>query len=115
VSTRNKRLPSQANDSLRFGRRRRKYGRCLLCEREGELTFHHLVPRKLHRRPYYRKHFTREALNTGVDVCRLCHDGIHDLYDEKRLAKDFASLEALLGDEALRRHVDWVRKQKRAR
>ncbi len=98
---------------LRRGRRRRKRGECLLCGREGELTFHHLIPRKLHGRPYYRKHYSREQLDTGIDICRLCHDGIHDLYDEKRLAKEFASLEALRGDEGLRRHFAWVSKQKR--
>ncbi|MEO0424972.1 MAG: hypothetical protein AAF184_21735 [Pseudomonadota bacterium] len=97
---------------LKFGRRRGKYGRCLLCERERPLTFHHLIPRKLHRRPYYRKHYSREFLNLGIDICRLCHDGIHDLYDEKRLAKEFASLEALRADEAISRHVAWVAKQK---
>ncbi|MEO0972876.1 MAG: hypothetical protein AAFX85_07250 [Pseudomonadota bacterium] len=97
---------------LKVGRRRRKFGRCLLCRRDGPLTFHHLIPRKLHRRPYYRKHFSREILNLGIDICRLCHDGIHDLYDEKRLAKDFATVESLLADESVRRHVAWVAKQK---
>jgi 5-methylcytosine-specific restriction endonuclease McrA len=100
---------------LKIGRRRRKHGECPLCLREAELTFHHLIPRKLHRRPFYRKHFSRETLNTGIDICRLCHDGIHDLYDEKRLARDFASVEALSGDEALRRHFQWVGKQKPGR
>lgn len=84
-----------------------------MCERECELTFHHLIPRKLHRRSFYRRHYSRAELDAGVEVCRLCHDGIHDLYDEKRLARDFATLGDLLGDDALRRHFHWVSKQKR--
>ncbi len=97
---------------LKLGRRRGKYGACLLCKREGPLTFHHLIPRKLHRRPYYRKRYSREILNLGIDICRLCHVGIHDLYDEKRLARDFSTIEALCTDEAIARHVAWVAKQK---
>jgi hypothetical protein len=93
--------------------RRRKYGPCPLCHRETDLTLHHLIPRKLHRRPFYRRRFSRDELGAGIEICRRCHDGIHDLYDEKRLARDFASLEALRADPPLRRHFHWVGKQKR--
>jgi hypothetical protein len=37
---------------------------CELCGREAPLTFHHLVPRKMHRRTYFRKHYSREELIT---------------------------------------------------
>lgn len=97
---------------LKSGRRRGKHGTCLLCGREGPLTFHHLIPRKLHRRPFYRKRYSRDFLNLGIDICRRCHDGLHDLYDEKRLARDFATVDALRADESIQRHVAWVRKQK---
>jgi hypothetical protein len=46
-------------------------------------------------------------------ICRLCHDGIHDLFpDEKVLAERFNTKEDLLADDRLRKHVAWVRKQK---
>jgi len=75
-------------------------------------NLHHLIPKKLHRRAFYRKKFDRETLNRGVNICRLCHDGIHDLYDEMQLAKQFSSAETLLADEALQRHFAWVAKKK---
>ena len=87
-------------------------GVCPLCSREVPLTFHHLIPRKLHRRGYFRKNYTRDELNRGVHVCRLCHDGIHDRYDEMELARTFTSLQSLLDDESLRRHFEWVARQK---
>ncbi|NEQ98147.1 MAG: hypothetical protein F6K30_15755 [Cyanothece sp. SIO2G6] len=92
--------------------RRLKQGTCPFCQRQVSLTFHHLIPKKVHRRPYFKKNFSKETLNQGVDICRLCHSGIHQHYDEMVLAKSFNSLEALLADEALRRHFDWVAKQK---
>jgi 5-methylcytosine-specific restriction endonuclease McrA len=87
-------------------------GECALCGRDTILTFHHLIPRKVHRRPRFRKRFDRETLQRGIAVCQLCHKGIHRLYDEMTLANDLSSLEALANDPALRRHVAWVRKQR---
>jgi len=76
------------------------------------LTFHHLIPKKLHRRAFFRKNFDKDELNQGVNICRACHDGIHDLYDEMQLAKQFPTLPALLADEALQKHFAWVAKKK---
>ncbi len=94
-----------------FGRDK-KLGICPLCERRCQLSLHHLIPRKLHRRTYYRKHFSREQLNEGVLICRQCHNGIHRVYDEMTLAKQFASLDALRADPGLQRHFAWVARQK---
>jgi hypothetical protein len=71
-----------------------------------------LIPKKLHRRPRFKQAFTRQHLSLGVYLCRPCHSGIHDLYSEMALAKDFAHIESLLADTGLRRHFDWVSKQK---
>lgn len=92
----------------RFG----KHGVCQTCRRETALTFHHLIPRKLHRRRYFERHYSKAVLQQGVYVCRLCHDGIHDTYDEMTLARRFDSLEKLLADEGLLRHFGWVAKQR---
>jgi hypothetical protein len=86
---------------------------CSLCGRRTALTFHHLIPRKVHRRTHFRKRFSRAQLAAGIDVCRLCHDGIHRLYDELTLARRFSTLEALRSDPAIQRHCRWVRKQQR--
>ena len=87
---------------------------CATCGRRTALTFHHLIPKKLHRRKHFRRHFDREALQAGVYVCRACHSGIHRLYDEMTLGRRFSTLEALLADEALARHFAWVSRQRRA-
>lgn len=85
---------------------------CCLCYRQCALTFHHLIPRKVHRRTFYRKNFSREALAKGLYICRQCHKGIHKLYDEMTLAKSLNTLELLQADTALRKHVLWVSRQK---
>ncbi|MEM7203220.1 MAG: hypothetical protein AAF628_23360 [Planctomycetota bacterium] len=87
-------------------------GPCTLCGRERLLTFHHLIPRKLHRRNAYRRAYTKEQLQEGIDLCRLCHGALHRLYDEVTLAKRLSTLPALRADEAVQRHVKWARKQK---
>ncbi|MBT8115304.1 MAG: hypothetical protein KJP04_07980 [Arenicella sp.] len=69
---------------------RSKHGHCPLCQRLTHLTFHHFVPRKVHRRAHFKKHFTKDQLNQGVAVCRQCHSGIHRFYDEMHLAKRLA-------------------------
>lgn len=85
---------------------------CPLCKREVPLTFHHLIPRKVHRRNHFKKHYDKETLNQGIYICRPCHSGIHKYYDEMQLAKDFNTLDALQQDPDLQKHFSWVAKQK---
>mgnify|MGYP003868711551 CR=1 FL=1 len=91
---------------------RAKHGRCALCERETALTFHHLIPRKMHRRTRFKKRFGREELQRGVDLCGRCHRGVHRLHDEMTLGHELNTLEALAADPAVARHVAWVARQK---
>lgn len=77
------------------------------------MTFHHLIPKKLHRRAYFQKNYNRHELARGIDICRLCHDGIHDRYDEMTLGKTLNSLEMLRADEPLREHIAWAARQKK--
>jgi hypothetical protein len=78
-----------------------------------DLTFHHLIPRKLHRRPRFRKQYERERLAQGIYVCRECHNAIHTTYTEMELAQGLASPEALLADPVLSRHFAWLSRQRR--
>jgi len=89
-----------------------RIGSCALCGREAPLTFHHLIPRKVHRRARFRRHYDRARLAEGVDLCRACHRGIHRLYDEMTLATRLDTLAKLAADEAVSRHVAWVRRQR---
>lgn len=87
---------------------------CELCERSQPLTFHHLIPRAVHRKPRFKAEFSRREMNRrGLWLCGLCHQGIHSLIpDEKELARSFNTREALLEHPGVARHVAWAKKQK---
>ena len=85
---------------------------CACCRRCVPLTFHHLIPRKVHRRARFKRHYTKQALQGGIYICRLCHRGIHQQYDEMTLASDYGTLDALTQDAILSRHFEWVAKQR---
>ena len=81
---------------------------CELCQSEPAHNFHHLIPRSLHSNKWFKKRFTREQMQTGIDVCKLCHKAIHTLVpDRKQLGREFNTLEALLAHEPIARHVEW--------
>ena len=103
-------LPEIQNNS-----RHRRAGHCPFCERDVPLTFHHLIPRKVHRRPRFARHYDKQTLNLGVYICRDCHKGVHNTYDEMQLATRFNTPQALLDDPDLSRHFQWVSRQRRAR
>lgn len=105
-------MSSLPNNKDAEARNKLKWGPCALCGRQGALTFHHLIPKKLHRRPRFNKHHARSELAQGINICRLCHDGIHALYDEMTLAKSLRTLADLKNDPRIRKHAAWVRKQK---
>jgi hypothetical protein len=88
--------------------------RCELCGRRKKLTTHHLVPRRVHTKKRYLNRFGKQEMRErSLMICRDCHAGIHDLIpDEKDLADRYHTKELLLANEAIRKHVAWVRKQK---
>ena len=89
-------------------------GKCVLCGRENPLTEHHLIPRAVHGKKYFRKLFTKEEMtHRRISICRKCHKGIHRIIpDEKELERNFNTQEALLADERIARHVAWVARQR---
>ena len=88
--------------------------RCELCDRRKKLTRHHLVPRAVHRKKRYVNRFgKKEMRKRGLMICKDCHNGIHDLIpNEKELADKYHTKELLLANEAIRKHIAWVKKQK---
>lgn len=89
--------------------------RCQLCKRHVRTTWHHLIPRALHTKKKFINRFGKEEMRTrGADLCKLCHDGLHDLFTEKELGWTYNTIEALLANERVKKHVDWVKKQKAA-
>jgi hypothetical protein len=94
-------------------RRKEITTRCELCGREKPLTFHHLIPKAMHGKKRFQKRHTKAELRgSGIEICRLCHSGIHDLISERELAEKFTTKAALLEHPAVAKHVAWVTKQK---
>jgi len=81
---------------------------CALCQRDIPLTFHHLVPRTLHSRKWFKKTFSKEELSSGIDVCCDCHDAIHRFIPEKLLGTNYNTLDKLLSHDKVSNFVRWV-------
>jgi len=87
---------------------------CELCGRETKLSFHHLIPCAVHKRNKFLKTFGRDEMKSrGLMLCKLCHDGIHDIIpSEKTLAESYNTKELLMAHEGIIKHVAWATKQK---
>jgi len=86
--------------------------RCEVCGREASLTFHHLIPKTLHGKKWYRKRYSLAELKSrGMHVCRECHRAIHKFWDEKTLGKEHNTPELILGTELIRNHIRYMRRR----
>ena len=47
----------------------------------------------------------------GVDLCKNCHDTVHDFWTEKELGKDYNTKEKIMNDSKFRKYLKWVVKQ----
>jgi len=84
-------------------------GRCELCQREARLSFHHLVPRKLHANKWFKKRFTRDEMLRGIDLCRECHSAVHSFIGHKDMGREYHTRERLLAHPKVANFVKWVR------
>lgn len=85
---------------------------CELCNREKELTFHHLIPKKNHKIKYIREKYSFLNINSyGIKICRDCHKMIHKLIPHKLLALDYNTMEKLKNHPELKKFIEWVRSQ----
>ncbi len=88
-------------------------GPCGICDREKTLTFHHLIPKKNHRNKWFRKNFELgEMRNSGIYVCRDCHNKIHQVFSEKELGKTYNRQELISAHPEMEKFIAWIRKQK---
>ncbi len=85
---------------------------CELCESENAHNFHHFIPRTLHRNKWFKKRYTRKEMRAGLNLCKSCHDAIHDLIpDEKELGRHYNTLEKLLAHPQFAGYVKWKRER----
>ncbi len=61
----------------------------------GSANLHHLIPKSFGGRGTVLLH-------------RICHDKIHATLSERDLARDYATIEALLGHPEIKRFVAWI-------
>lgn len=85
---------------------------CVLCGRDRPLTFHHLIPRTLHRKRWVKARFEASALHSGIWVCRDCHDAVHRFIPHRELAESFCTLETLRVHPEVAKFVLWIRTQR---
>ncbi len=87
-------------------------GKCELCGREKELSFHHLIPVTLHKNKWFKKNYTKDEMNKGVYLCKLdCHKEIHKIITEKELGRSFNTLEKLLRHPKIIKYLKYIKKQ----
>ena len=86
---------------------------CGLCARYKELTFHHFIPKTLHKNKLFAKTFDKKYMKShGIDLCDDCHYAIHHFHTEKELGNFYNDKSKLLSSEKVRTFLKWVKKQK---
>lgn len=84
---------------------------CEICEREHlPLTYHHLIPRAVHAKAVKRGWHREWELNKVAWLCRACHSFVHKIESNEVLAKEFYSVELLIGREDVQKWASWVGK-----
>lgn len=84
--------------------------KCELCERDNDLTFHHLIPVTLHKNKWFKKNFTREQMREGINICKDdCHKQIHKLISEKDMGKYYNTKEKLLNHLQVKKYIKWIK------
>ncbi|ADI15628.1 hypothetical protein [Truepera radiovictrix] len=87
--------------------------RCELCGREQPLTFHHLIPKRNHRKGAFQRRFSKEEMRRrGLMLCRLCHRQLHKTFSERELGLTLNTKEAILEHPEVQRFLAWARKQR---
>lgn len=72
---------------------------CALCGREvAGVTKHHLIPKS-------------EGGKATIELCSACHKTLHSFFENRTLAKELHTIEALRQEPDIARYLKWVRKQ----
>ncbi|CAG8531145.1 758_t:CDS:2 [Scutellospora calospora] len=87
-----------------------------VCQNRQEhmpLTFHHLIPRAMHKRVFKKGLFTKEeCLTKGTNICRPCHSACHKMISHEQMAYEYNTVDKLLDHEGVIKFVTWASKQK---
>ncbi|KAM0322449.1 hypothetical protein ACHAQA_009516 [Verticillium albo-atrum] len=73
---------------------------CELCGRDWiPLTYHHLIPRFVHKKAVRRGWHPPEDLDNVAWLCRLCHSFVHRFAGHEELARHYYTVELLLAED----------------
>lgn len=82
---------------------------CEICQREHlPLTYHHLIPRRMHVKAVKRDWHKNWELNKVAWLCRACHSFVHKIASNEELAKELYSVELLTEREDVQKWAAWV-------
>ena len=82
---------------------------CEICQRDWiPLTYHHLIPKEMHAKALKRGWHEEWELESVAWLCRACHSFVHGIEGNEGLAREFFTVERLLGREDVRRWSGWV-------
>lgn len=83
---------------------------CEICGRDWiPLTYHHLIPKMVHEKAVKRGWHHEEDLANVAWLYRACHSFVHRSQGHEALAREYFTVERLLGAE-VRRFAGWVRR-----
>ena len=93
-------------------RGKKKKDKCDLCGRENTTqSFHHLIPKKMHKKHIVGELFPDVDLNSyGILVCSPCHKMIHKKINHFDLATQYYSLEKLKEHVELSKFITFQQK-----
>lgn len=86
-------------------------GKCALCERETDVTRHHLIPQCRHGKRRTRLLYEREELKKTLiaPLCRPCHKQVHAVLTEKELERAWFTVELLRSHPEIAKFIAWIR------
>lgn len=84
---------------------------CELCETDPIHSFHHFIPRTVHRNKWFKKRFSKSEMRTGgMQLCQQCHEMLHQLISEKELGRHFNTRDKLLEHPQVARYLRWKKR-----
>jgi hypothetical protein len=87
---------------------------CEFCQRHLKLTFHHLVPKKMHKDKRVLKMFPDvDLIHFGIWICTACHKHLHKSFGHEDLAFYLNEKEKLLRNDKVKRFTNWASKQRK--
>jgi len=84
---------------------------CEICDRDWvPLTYHHLIPRFVHAKVLKRGWHTEDKLDSVAWLCRACHSFVHRVANHEELAREYYTVDLLLGRDDVMAFAKWVGK-----